>query len=134
MMKTHGQVPSFSVWETGIKPFAVLTATFDGMPLVYTGQEDALDKKLEFFKRDVIEWGDMYYADFYKTLFDLKHRNEALWNGEHGGQLVKIKTSNDEAVYAFTREKNGAKVAVIINLSKDDQSITLNGKKCSRRL
>ena len=111
----------------GHKAFAVLTATFDGMPLVYTGQEDAMDKQLEFFQRDVINWGDYVYADFYKTLFDLKHRNEALWNGEDGGPLQKIKTSDDEAIYAFTREKNGDKVAVIINLSKDDQTFTLNG-------
>ncbi|MCB0839464.1 MAG: alpha-glucosidase C-terminal domain-containing protein, partial [Bacteroidetes bacterium] len=111
----------------GHKAFAVLTATFDGMPLVYTGQEDAMDKQLEFFQRDVINWGDYVYADFYKTLFDLKHRNEALWNGEYGGPLQKIKTSDDEAIYAFTREKNGDKVAVIINLSKDDQTFTLNG-------
>ncbi|MEZ4686389.1 MAG: alpha-amylase family glycosyl hydrolase [Bacteroidia bacterium] len=35
----------------GHKTFAVLAATFDGMPLIYSGQESAMDKQLEFFSR-----------------------------------------------------------------------------------
>lgn len=107
--------------------FAVLTCTFDGMPLLYTGMESAMDKRLEFFKKDEVPWGDYKYAGFYKTLFDLKHRNQALWNGEHGGKLNKINTNNDEDLYAFTREKNGDKVVVVINLSKNDHTIELSG-------
>lgn len=108
--------------------FAVLTATFDGMPLVYSGQEAAMDKRLRFFTKDTIQWGDYVYADFYQTLFDLKHRNQALWNGEYGGELVKISTGNDEHLYAFTREKNGDKVLVVINLSSSEQSGNLAGE------
>lgn len=111
----------------GHKAFAVLVATFDGMPLIYSGQESAMDKQLDFFEKDVIEWGDYEYADFYTALLDLKHDNQALWNGEHGGELIKIPTGKDEAVYAFVREKNGDKVVVIINLSKENQGITLQG-------
>lgn len=117
----------FARMGDGHQAFAVLTATFDGMPLIYTGQESAMDKQLEFFKKDEIEWGNYEYADFYQKLFDLKHRNQALWNGEHGGELVKIPTGNDENIYAFTREKNGDKVVVIINLSADNQLFTLQG-------
>jgi glycosidase len=111
----------FARMGNGHKAFAVLTATFNGFPLIYTGQESAMDKKLEFFKKDEVPWGDYKYAPFYKTLFDLKHRNKALWNGEHGGPLVKVKTGNDENIYAFTREKDGDKVLVIINLSSKAQ-------------
>ena len=109
----------------GAQAFAVLTATFDGMPLIYSGQESAVDRQYEFFKKDEIEWGDYKYGDFYKTLFDLKERNRALWNGEAGGELEKIETSNDEMVYAFTREMDGDKVAVIINLSAEPQNVML---------
>ena len=115
----------FARMGDGHKAFAVLTATFDGMPLLYMGQESAIDRQFEFFEKDQLEWGDYKYADFYKTLFDLKDRNEALWNGEHGGALVKIPTGADESVYAFTREKNGDRVVVIINLSGEAQSIEL---------
>ncbi len=107
--------------------FAVLAATFDGMPLLYTGMESAMDKQLEFFKRDVINWGDYKYAGFYKTLFELKHRNKAIWNGEHGGPLVKIPTGKDENIYAFIREKEGDRVVGIINLSAKPQQFTLSG-------
>ncbi|MEZ4883939.1 MAG: alpha-amylase family glycosyl hydrolase [Chitinophagales bacterium] len=119
----------FDRMGAGHKAFAVLTATFNGMPLVYTGQEIGMDKQLEFFEKDLINWekGDKSYTDFYKTLLDLKHRNKALWNGEYGGKLVKIPTGNDENVYAFTREKDGDKVVVIINLSAAKQKAKLEG-------
>ncbi len=117
----------FQRFGAGHLAFAVLAATFDGMPLLYTGMESAVGKQYEFFKKDEIEWGDYKYADFYKTLFDLKHRNKALWNGEHGGELVKIPTGNDKNVYAFTREKEGDKLVAIINLSNAKQKITLEG-------
>jgi alpha-amylase len=112
----------------GHKAFAVLTATFDGMPLMYSGQESAMDKQLKFFEKDEIPWGDYRYAGFYKTLLALKHRNQALWNGEHGGKLVKIPTGKDESVYAFYREKNGDRVVAIINLSGKKQDIKLSSK------
>lgn len=112
----------------GHQAFAVLAATFDGMPLIYTGQESAMDQQLEFFRRDTIEWGDYAYADFYRRLFELKHRNQALWNGEEGGSLVKIPTGNDENIYAFVREKNGDQVLVIINLSAASQNAQLNSE------
>ncbi|MFZ1582357.1 MAG: alpha-amylase family glycosyl hydrolase [Saprospiraceae bacterium] len=117
----------FARMGDGHLAFAVLTATFNGFPLVYTGQESAMDKKLEFFKKDEIPWGDYKYAPFYKTLFDLKHRNKALWNGSYGGPLVKIKTGNDTNIFAFTREKDGDKVLVIINLSSKDQKGNIQG-------
>jgi alpha-amylase len=111
----------------GHKAFQVLAATFDGMPLIYTGMESAMNKRLEFFEKDLVPWGDYPYAAFYKTLFDLKHRNKALWNGEYGGKLVKILTGKDTAVYAFYREKDGDKVVAVINLSAAAQDITLRG-------
>ncbi|MEZ4988518.1 MAG: alpha-glucosidase C-terminal domain-containing protein [Saprospiraceae bacterium] len=115
----------------GHKAFAVLTATFNGMPLIYTGQEAAMDKQLEFFEKDSINWGNFVYADFYRTLFSLKHRNKALWNGEHGGPLVKIPTGADEQIYAFTREKDGDKVVVVINLSSKEVSFKLGGNSAA---
>ena len=115
----------FQRFGDGAQAFAVLTATFDGMPLIYSGQESAVDRQFEFFEKDQIEWGDYKYADFYTKLFDLKARNQALWNGQAGGELEKIETSNDEMVYAFTREKNGDKVAVLINLSPEPQNVML---------
>ncbi len=105
----------------GHKAFAVLTSTFDGMPLIYTGQEEAMDKKLAFFEKDEVPWEDFEYEGFYKTLFELKEQNQALWNGKYGGELVKLKTGNDKNIYAFGRAKGEDKVVVVINLSSKPQ-------------
>jgi glycosidase len=105
------------------KAFSVLVSTFDGMPLIYGGQEEPLDRRLEFFEKDDIGFKDYEYADFYTKLNMLKHNNEALWNGSHGGELVKL--ADHKKIYAFSREKNGNEVIVMINLSKDNQTFDL---------
>jgi glycosidase len=110
----------------GFKTFAVLMATVPGMPLVYSGQEAALDKRLQFFEKDPINWNNYLLKDFYKTLLELKHSNQALWNGEFGGEYISVKTDN-EAVVAFTRTKNNQSVLVILNLSASPHDVTLRG-------
>lgn len=107
--------------------FAALAFTLGGMPLIYSGQEAGLNKRLAFFEKDTIEWGNFKYANFYKTLLDLKHRNKALWNGKFGGKVERIPTGNDKNVFAFQREKDGDKVVVILNLSDYPQDAKLKG-------
>lgn len=111
----------------GYKIFAVLMATVPGMPLVYSGQEAGLDKRLEFFEKDAINWKEYPLQDFYKTLLDLKHRNQALWNGDHGGKYVPVETDK-ESVVAFTRTKNNQSVLVILNLSAEPIDVMLQGE------
>lgn len=48
--------------------FAVLVATIDGVPLVYSGQETGLEQRLEFFEKDTIEWDGYEYATLYPCL------------------------------------------------------------------
>jgi alpha-amylase len=110
---------------------AVLAFTFDGMPLIYSGQEAGLDKRLKFFEKDFIEWGEIPLAPFYATLLDLKHRNRALWNGAYGGQVRKIQTGNDDDIYAFYRERGGDKAIVVLNLSGNYQDIVLQCNACT---
>jgi glycosidase len=112
----------------GAETFAVLAATLDGMPLVYSGQEAGLEKRLEFFEKDRIEWRDHPFAQLYATLLKLKRDNRALWNGEWGGSLVRVHTTADDAVYAFVREKDGDKVLVLLNLSNDERVVRLEGE------
>jgi len=107
--------------------FTVLTFTFDGMPLVYNGMESQLTKRLKMYDKDPIAWGSYARQDFYKSLLTLKHRNRALWNGTHGGPLVKLSTGRDDKVYAFYRQRDGDLVTVVVNLSPDPQTIQLTG-------
>jgi hypothetical protein len=65
----------------------VLAATLRGsMPLLYTGQEVSVRKRLRFFEKDTVDWSGPSLAPFYRSLFDLKHQHEALANGAAGGQ------------------------------------------------
>ncbi len=107
----------------GHKTFAALCATLDGMPLMYSGQEEPLRKRLEFFEKDTIPFDKFEYAEFYTRLHHLKHMNKALWNGPHGGLSRRINTSGQ--VYAFVREKEGVQCIGIFNLSPKMQSTTL---------
>lgn len=102
------------------KAFAVLVNTIDGVPLTYSGQEEPMPKRLEFFEKDDIGFKDFAYADFYKKLNELRLENSALWHTDFGGPMVRI--LQDENIYAFTRERDGHKVTVIINLSKIKQT------------
>lgn len=109
-----------------VKAFALLTYVLPGMPLLYSGQEAGNNKRLEFFEKDAIDWSDLPFADFYRTLNQLKKENEALWNGPYGGNLVGISKDQNENVLAFERQKNDNRVLVIINFSEADQHFTID--------
>ncbi len=104
----------------------VFCFTFRGMPLLYGGQEAGLDRRLKFFEKDQIDWRALPQQAFYRTLFDLKHRNRALGNGAAGGEPVRIPTEQDDAVYAYFREKEGDRCVVVLNLSKEAREIMLD--------
>ncbi|TVQ03911.1 MAG: alpha-amylase [Balneolaceae bacterium] len=112
------------LYGANFKNFAVLSATVWGMPLIYNGQESGLNKQLQFFEKDEIEWGDYRYQDFYTTLLDLNTRNQALFNGEIGGHFRKMSTDNDENIFAYKRIGHHEQVMAILNFSGNQQTFT----------
>ncbi|RST30244.1 alpha-amylase [Sphingomonas ginkgonis] len=96
--------------------FAVLAATLPGMPLIYSGQESGLDKKLEFFKRDPIAWKSYANAPLYRTLVRLKAGNPALRNGDMGAPAELLDAGNRD-IFAFRRQQGGHWLTVAVNLS-----------------
>ena len=105
----------------------VLVFTLDGMPLIYNGQEAGHARKLEFFDKDIIDWKEDKLFEMYKRLIAIKKENKALWNGQFGGNLIRVYTNNNQHIFAFTREKEENKVFVILNLSYDVHEIKLYG-------
>ena len=95
------------------------------MPLIYSGQEGALNRKLRFFDKDTIDWQGFPMENFYSTLGSLKKNNKALQHGAEGGETVKIKTTADHSIYAFARKKEDNEVIVVLNLSKETQPFSL---------
>jgi cyclomaltodextrinase / maltogenic alpha-amylase / neopullulanase len=88
----------------------------DGIPLMYTGQEEPMPHRLKFFDKDTVGFKDFAYADFYKKLFKIKHENPALWNADYGGPLIRVMPHED--IFAFERSKGDNHILVVINLSK----------------
>jgi alpha-amylase len=104
-------------------PFAVLAATtYRSVPLVYSGQEEPVLRPIKFFDKDPITFNKLQRAKFYKTLLDLRHRNEAL---STSAQFKKVPMGDDRFVYAFVREKESKKVLVILNLSGKSHPVSI---------
>ncbi len=122
----HGT--EFEKFGDGADAFAVLSFTFDGMPLIYNGQESVLDKRLKFFERDPIDWKNYERTGFYQQLTELKRRNRALDVPPYGGPIQRIKTDKDDVVYAFMRQKGKYKVIVVLNFSHNPVDVTLQGE------
>ena len=98
------------------------------MPLVYTGQEAGNTKRLSFFERDPVEWKDNRMFSIYSKLFQLKKENKALLNGERGGEMVFLKSSDEENIFAFTRSSGKDKVLAVFNLSEHPIELDLIGE------
>lgn len=110
------------------KTFGALTFVMPGMPLIYSGQEAALNKRLEFFEKDEIDWSNLEMQDFYKKLIDLKKANKALWNGAAGGDIHFMKMKEQNNLLVFSRQVEGNKVVAIFNLSAEKTSNSVTCK------
>ena len=108
-----------------VKTFATLTFTLEGIPLIYSGQEAGLKKRLLFFEKDTINWKNMEMLSFYQSLIKLKHNNEALWNGTSGGASKFLTTNAPTKVLAFVREKGKNQVVSVFNFSAEPVEFTL---------
>ena len=117
----------FSNFGEALEACMVMQCTVEGMPLVYSGQEAGLDRSLKFFDKDLIEWKEHRFADFYRTMFKLKHDNQALWNGKYGGVMHRIENSRPEQVISFARMMNEDAVVVLINFSTEPVEVELQG-------
>ena len=113
----------------------VLAATIqNGMPLLYTGQEVSMNKRLRFFDKDTVNWKGTSLAGFYKSVFDLKHSQPALANGSLGGTQTRVaieltdfkdNLQDDNRIYAFARVKDSNVVLVIVNFGNQLASLSV---------
>lgn len=112
----------FERYGKGVEAFAVLTYTLNGMPMIYTGQEVGLKKRLSFFEKDMVpSWTENATTKFYKKLNELKHTNRALIAGQ-GGEFRRYQTSANKELLIFSRTQGGGEIMVLLNLS--DKNIT----------
>ncbi|MCZ6702111.1 MAG: alpha-amylase family glycosyl hydrolase [Ignavibacteria bacterium] len=110
------------------KLFAVLSFLIPDMPLIYTGQEAGLNKRLAFFDKDEVEWKEHEFRKLYSHLIKLKNNNEALSNGETGSKITWVNSIDKKSILAFTRTKNKDKIFVIFNFSDKEVEFELDGE------
>jgi len=107
------------------KAYAVLAFTINGMPLIYSGQEYGNNKALAFFEKDYPNYAHPEIFDFYSKLMHLNENNEALWNGNYGGNYERLATTSDDAIFALKREKENNMVISMVNLTDEEVTFML---------
>ena len=109
------------------KALAVFSCTWNGIPMLYSGQELPNHKRLQFFDKDEIEWKDeCALHDFYTTLLHLRKTNIALRAADSNAVTIKIETGTTDKIFSFLRKNGNGEVLVILNLSAGKQSFVLS--------
>ncbi|HEY5462789.1 MAG TPA: alpha-amylase family glycosyl hydrolase [Hanamia sp.] len=100
--------------------FAVFSCTWNGIPMIYSGQELPNKKRLKFFDKDQIDWnGNFELHTFYKTLLTLKSNNKSLRAGDPNVFTQIISHPDDHRVFAYLRKRKNNQVLVILNCCTD---------------
>ena len=103
------------------KAWAVFTSTWNGQPLMYSGQELPNHKRLAFFDKDQIQWTPttpLLHA-FYKTLLTARKQFPVL----AGGSIFNLPTA--QAVMAYLKQDQDQIALVILNLSAERQHVPI---------
>ncbi len=86
------------------------------MPLIYSGQEAGLNKRLEFFEKDTIDWSDESQYPFYKKALALKREHPAL-NSNPEVSEFEIITTEDPMIVGYSRRIDGQQVSFLMNFN-----------------
>ncbi|MBO2010719.1 alpha-amylase family glycosyl hydrolase [Hymenobacter negativus] len=101
----------------------VLAMLWPGIPMLYNGQEAAMKKRLRFFDKDTIPWGNYSLQGFYSKLLHLKSHNYALQNFDAKSKF-RLLNSPPQTVL-FERRKDEEGIVVAVNLSDKFQQVAL---------
>jgi glycosidase len=101
------------------KAWAVFTSTWNGQPLIYSGQELPNTKRLAFFDKDQIQWTDAtpLLHEFYKTLLTARKKYPVL----AVGSIFNLPT--ESAVMAYLKQDQGQTALVVLNFSAERQQL-----------
>lgn len=106
---------------------AVFSCTWHGIPLVYTGQELPVKRRLHFFDKDAIEWTQFTgLHQFYKILLHLRKRNQALAAGlQSFPQFIHGVPCNK--ALAYVRRYADSAVMVFLNMTDEPLQFDFEG-------
>lgn len=92
----------------------VVASYMKSVPMIYNGQEIGYNKRIDYFKKDPIDWStaDAEMLAEYKKIIAFRNTNEAIKKGTYTGY-------SSDAVCAFTMETSAEKVFVLSNLTNN---------------
>ena len=106
----------------GLKLSAVLINTIPGVPLIYTGEEVANNKRLGLFEEVDVDWSrSTEMGELYQKLFLLRQIHKAFSRGE----MIRVHSDADQDVYAFFRIAGRDKIFAVLNFSHEARMTTL---------
>lgn len=102
------------------KAFAVFTCTWQGIPLVYSGQDLPNLKRLKFFEKDSIAWKDQspLLFPFYRQLLQLRRNNTAL---HREADQYFLTTGLDDKIMAYLSINGKNRVLTLLNLTGNNK-------------
>lgn len=102
-----------------------LTYTLPGVPLIYSGQEYDMNKRLRFFEKDTIPKKKAKVWPVLEKLGALKNSSKALHGAKQAAGYENIKTSAEDKILAFRRHKEGEELIYIANMSEEAVSFNI---------
>lgn len=100
----------------GLKLATVLVNTLPGVPMMYTGEEVANDRKLDLFENVDVDWSRPRVMEtLWRILIRLRKEHRALSRGE----MIRIPTNDQEHLFAYLRSSGSDRILVMLNFSSD---------------
>jgi glycosidase len=116
----------FEKYGDMLQCMTVFNCTWNGIPMIYSGEEMPNTKRLAFFEKDAIEWnGKLQLHDFYKTLLTLRKNNPALRSADEAVTTFHILTEGGKNIMAYLRKNDLYEVLVFLNLSAAPAAFTI---------
>ena len=106
-----------------VYPLMTMIFTMPGIPMIYSGQETKLAKKLEFFEKDEIDWLDFPNHEFYKSLINLRKSESAFWQYNSSIKFLKGLPSG---LVGYKRVYETQVCYVLLNLTNQNIPIKTN--------
>jgi glycosidase len=106
----------------GLRLATVLVNTLPGVPMIYTGEEVANDRKLSLFEKTPVDWTrprDM--GDLWKFLIGIRHSHLALSRGD----MLRVPSTPESDIFSFFRAAGTDKVLVVLNFSAESREASL---------
>ena len=112
-----------------VPALTVMSFTLPGAPMVYTGQEIGLRKRLKFFDKDEVPWPakptSIWMGQLITKLAAAKKNNPALFNGAAGGSLRWLPNGDVSEAFTYARVLGSSRVIVVANPSESAVRVSL---------